>query len=132
MRRDSKLSGTFCLYSGQRAFEIALEIVQRTDVEHELRSLLGQTFVLFLLGIGIHLVRLEKDFGALLVDDIDLLDIALLDHHFDIIPVGLLGYIATPHQAPSNQKDGNQGPHPIDIEAGTFAAQIGGDIVIGI
>ena len=120
------------LVLGQRAFEIALEIVQRTDVEHELRSLLGQTFVLFLLGIGIHLVRLEKDFGALLVDDIDLLDIALLDHHFDIIPVGLLGYIATPHQAPSNQKDGNQGPHPIDIEAGTFAAQIGGDIVIGI
>ena len=120
------------LVLGQRAFEIALEIVQRTDVEHELRSLLGQTFVLFLLGIGIHLVRLEKDFGALLVDDIDLLDIALFDHHFDIIPVGLLGYIATPHQAPSNQKDGNQGPHPIDTEAGTFAAQIGGDIVIGI
>ena len=77
-----------------------LEIVQRADIERELGPLGRKALVVLLPRVLGYLVGLQVNLGGLLVDDDDLLHVALLDHRLDAVPIGGMRHFAAAEQPP--------------------------------
>ena len=97
-RLERQRNGKIAL--AQRILEVVLEIVQRADIERELGPLGRKALVVLLPRVLGYLVGLQVNLGGLLVDDDDLLHVALLDHRLDAVPIGGMRHFAAAEQPP--------------------------------